>query len=147
MLLFPRKTRYKKNHKGIGKFLNSEHRYNKPKFGFYALKIKKSTRITTNQIEAARKVIRKRIKRKTKEKINIAIFADRIATKKSSGVRMGKGKGNFNFWYTIAVSGRIIYELSYKIHKNNAINALKAASSKFPVKCKIIHRFHLNVTT
>jgi large subunit ribosomal protein L16 len=141
MLLFPRKTKYKKNHKDIGKFLNYEHKYNIPKFGFYALKLKRSTRITTNQIEAARKVIRKRIKKKTKERINIAVFTDKIATKKSSGVRMGKGKGNFNYWYTIGASGRIIYELSYKIHKNNAVNALKAASSKFPVKCKIISRF------
>jgi large subunit ribosomal protein L16 len=141
MLLFPKKTKYKKHQKGKSCLKRVEMRYIFPKRGFFGLKIADTIRVRSNQIEAARKVIRKRIKRRYCLAPYSNIFADRVATRKSSGVRMGKGKGNPAFWYSVACRGLILFELSILLPKAIARKALQAASYKFPAKCKIITKF------
>jgi len=142
MILFPQKTKYKKHQKGKNQFHGKESSYVLPKKGFYGLKLLNTVRIHSNQIEAARKVIRKRIKRKYKQQPYCNVFSDRVATKKSSGIRMGKGKGNLDYWYTTAKKGRILFELYQKIPKSIAFKALRAASLKFSSSCKVITKYN-----
>jgi large subunit ribosomal protein L16 len=145
MLLFPspEKTKYKKMHKGgeSTKLGRIENRYFSPKKGFYALKAIESGKIRSNQLEAARKMIRKKIKRKIKNSLYISVFPQLSRTKKSSGVRMGKGKGNLDYWYTPVKRGRILFEIKRKIPRGQAHTALKKAMSKFAVKCKIVEKY------
>jgi large subunit ribosomal protein L16 len=141
MIIFPFKSKFKKHQKGSLSFDKKEQRYILPKKGFFGIKILKSIRLKSNQIEAARKAIRKRIKKKYKVKPLLIGFSDRIATRKSSGVRMGKGKGSLDFWYFFAKSGRIVFELNKKIPKTIAEKAFRAAGFKFSSSIKIISRF------
>lgn len=141
MLLFPRKTKYKKHQKGKFRFCKNEVNYILPKNGFYGLKVLNTGRILNNQLEAARKVIRKRIKRKFCQTLKINLFTDLSSTKKSSGVRMGKGKGNLNFWYSCASKGKIIFEVSKDVPKGVAKKAFSVAFFKFSVRCKFIETF------
>ncbi len=141
MILFPSKTKFRKHQKGSKNFSKEEQNYILPKKGFFGIKILRTTRLKSNQIEAARKAIRKRIKKKYKIKPLLIGFTDRVATRKSSGVRMGKGKGNVDFWYFCAKSGRIIFELSKKIPQGVAIKAFNAAGFKFGSSIKFISRF------
>lgn len=141
MLLFPQKTKYKKHQKGKNNLRRSDFNYIFPKRGFYGLKVEETIRIKSNQIEAARKVIRKRIKKRYRLLPKTGVFSDRVSTRKSSGIRMGKGKGNLDYWYTTAKAGRILFELSYQLPKGIAFKALKAASRKFASRCKIISKY------
>lgn len=141
MILFPSKTKYRKHQKGSNNFKKNEYNYIMPKKGFFGLKILKTIRLKTNQIEAARKAIRKRIKKKYKIKPLLIGFTDRVATRKSSGVRMGKGKGNIDFWYFYAKNGRIIFELNKKIPQGVAYKAFNAAGFKFGASIKFISKF------
>jgi large subunit ribosomal protein L16 len=141
MILFPSKSKFKKHQKGSTNFDKKEQRYILPKKGFFAIKVLKTERLKSNQIEAARKAIRKRIKKKYKIRPLLIGFSDRVATKKSSGVRMGKGKGNLNFWYFFAKSGRVIFELNKKIPKIIAYKAFRASGFKFGTGIKFICKF------
>lgn len=142
MILFPKKTKYKKHQKNKRAFSRGENNYILPKKGFFGLKILSTIRLKNNQIEAARKVIRKRIKKKYKIKPLLIGFTDKIATRKSSGVRMGKGKGNLDFWYFFAKKGRIIFELNRRIPKGVISKAFRAAGFKFGSSIKIISKFN-----
>ena len=141
MLLFPQKSKYKKHQKGKSSFKGFESTSFFPKNGFFGLKILKTTRIKSNQIEAARKVIRKRIKKKYRLQPRSNVFPDRVATRKSSGIRMGKGKGNLDYWYATVGEGRVIFELGRLLPKGIAFKALKAASWKFSNGGKVFMKF------
>jgi large subunit ribosomal protein L16 len=143
MLLFPRKTKFKKHQKGFYRFKGLEHGLILPKNGFYGLKLLTTSRIKNTQIEAARKAIRKRIKKKYREQVKINVFTDCVATRKSSGIRMGKGKGNLDYWYSCVKGGKIIFELKKKIPKSVAKKAFMAASFKFSVKSKFIEKYNI----
>jgi large subunit ribosomal protein L16 len=147
MLLFPspEKTKYKKMHKGgekrQGSFSKIEYGYFIPKKGFYGLKAVEGGKIKSNQLEAARKMIRKKVKRKIKNSLYINVFPQLSRTKKSSGVRMGKGKGNLDYWYVPVKKGQIIFEIKRRIPRGQAHTALKKAMLKFPMKCRVIDKF------
>ncbi len=144
MLLLPAKMKFKKYQKQRRRFIGLSCNYCYPKRGFFGLKSLTSRRIKSAHIEAVRRFVQRRIKKRIKEKLQICIFPDLPVTQKSSGVRMGKGKGSIEFWVTPIFSGRILFELGKKILQHDASSILRRASKKLPVKSKFIIRkqFH-----
>tara|TARA_B100001146_G_scaffold60995_1_gene53812 strand:+ start:1813 stop:2235 length:423 start_codon:yes stop_codon:yes gene_type:complete len=134
-MLQPKKSKYRKAHKGrikgkakAGTSLN---------FGSYGLKALTAERITSRQIEAARRAITRHMKRSGR--VWIRIFPDVPVSKKPVEVRMGKGKGTPEFWAARVKPGRIMFEID-GVPKDVALTALDLGSSKLPVQTKIIIR-------
>jgi len=132
MFLQPRKTKYKKTRKGRLKKL--EFKANSIKFGEFGLKAQVAGVISARQIEAARRTIARKIKRKGK--IWICIFPDLPITAKPTESRMGKGKGSVSYWVARVRGGTTLFEVC-GIPKHIATEALKAGSKKLPIKTKI----------
>ena len=132
MFTGPRRSKYKKLRKGRLKRL--DFKSNKLKFGDVGLKALESGFINARQIEAARKVMVRKMKRRGK--IWIKIFPDIPITSKPTGVRMGKGKGSVSYWAARIKSGRILFELTGS-NITTLVTAVKSASSKLPVKTKV----------
>lgn len=103
--------------------------------GSLGLKLLESTQLTTNILESIRRSIIRRIKKVGK--IEFFVHPNISITKKSVGVRMGKGAGNLDKWIVPVKKGKIIIELINVPHKIGIL-ALKAASFKLPVKAKIL---------
>jgi large subunit ribosomal protein L16 len=133
-MLRPRQTKHKKMQKGrINPFY--EYKSNKIKFGIYGLKALTTGRLTAAQIEAGRRALTSSMKRKGK--IWIRAFPDYPVTSKPTEVRMGKGKGNIDYWACRVKPGKILYEIAGNNDKI-MIQALKKASIKLPVLTKIV---------
>ena len=132
MFLQPRKTKYRKVRKGRLKKL--EFKSNSVKFGELGLKAQVAGMITANQIEAARRTMARKIKRKGK--IWIRIFPDLPITAKPTEARMGKGKGAVSYWVARVRGGTTLFEVC-GIPSHIAIEALRAGGKKLPVKTKI----------
>jgi large subunit ribosomal protein L16 len=132
MFLQPRKTKYKKTRKGRLKKL--EFKANTIRFGEFGLKSQVAGVISARQIEAARRTIARKIKRKGK--IWICIFPDLPITAKPTESRMGKGKGAVSHWVARIRGGTTLFEIC-GIPKHIATEALRAGSKKLPVKTKI----------
>nr|QYB23150.1 ribosomal protein L16 [Nitzschia traheaformis] len=132
MFLQPRKTKYSKVRKG--KLKKFKFKNNQVQFGEIGLKTMVSGTITARQIEAARKAIVRKIKRKGK--IWIFIFPDLPITAKPTESRMGKGKGAVSYWVARVRGGNTLFEVC-GVPSNIAIEALKAGGKKLPVKTKI----------
>ena len=134
-MLQPKKTKYRKAHKGRirgkakgGTTLN---------FGSYGLKAITAERVTSRQIEAARRAITRHMKRAGK--VWIRIFPDVPVSKKPTEVRMGKGKGTPEYWAAKVKPGRIMFEID-GVPSDIAHTALNLGSSKLPLQTKIIKR-------
>ena len=134
-MLQPKRTKYRKAHKGrikgnatSGVSLN---------FGAYGLKALTAERITARQIEAARRVITRHMKRTGR--VWIRIFPDVPVSKKPTEVRMGKGKGTPEFWAARVKPGRVLFEVDGVSH-HIAQEALSLAGAKLPIKTKFIAR-------
>ena len=130
-MLQPTRTKHRKAHKGRihgkasrGEILN---------YGSYGLKAMQPERIVSKQIEAARVALTRYMKRTGKVWL-------RIFPKKPTEVRMGKGKGNPEYWVCRVKPGRIIFEVD-GIDEDTAKIALYKASAKLPIKTKFIKRF------
>ena len=132
MFLQPRKTKYKKTRKGRLKKL--EFKANTIRFGEFGLKSEVAGVISARQIEAARRTIARKIKRKGK--IWICIFPDLPITAKPTESRMGKGKGAVSHYVARVRGGTTLFEVC-GIPKHIATEALRAGSKKLPVKTKI----------
>lgn len=134
-MLFPKKTKYKKQFKGklVGKTTKS----NNIVYGKYAIKVLEETRLTSRQIEATRRIIIRKMRRLGF--LWIRIFPDTPVTAKPTENRMGKGKGAVSFWVAKVKKGQILYEIS-GISLENAKKVLKAGSNKLPVKTKFIYK-------
>jgi large subunit ribosomal protein L16 len=132
MFLQPKKTKYKKTRKG--KLKKLEFKANTLRFGELGLKAEVAGLITARQIEAARRAIARKIKRKGK--IWISIFPDLPITAKATESRMGKGKGAVSHWVARVRGGTTLFEIC-GIPKHIAIEALRSGSQKLPVKTKI----------
>ena len=131
MFLQPKKTKYSKIRKGrLKKFKHN----NKVQFGEIGLKSMISGTITAHQIEAARKAIVRKIKRKGK--IWICIFPNLPITSKPIESRMGKGKGAVSYWVARVKGGSTLFEIC-GVPSNLSVEALKAGSKKLPIKTKI----------
>ncbi|BBA84686.1 50S ribosomal protein L16 [endosymbiont of Euscepes postfasciatus] len=126
-MLQPKNSKYTKCHKSktkgiLNMFIN---------FGSFAIVSMESGRITSFQIESTRRVITKILKKESK--IWIRIFPDKPFTKKPLEVRMGKGKGNLEYWVSFIKPGSILYEID-NVDEKLANKSCKHASFKLPIK-------------
>lgn len=132
-MLQPKKTKFRKQQKG--KMKGNSYRGNRLAYGTFGIKSLDSAWITSRQIEAARIAATRFMKREGQ--LWVKIFPDKPVTKKPAEVRMGKGKGAVEYWVSVVKPGRILFELggvSYVI----AVEALRLAAQKLPVKTKLI---------
>jgi len=131
----PKKVKFRKTQKGNMK--GKAYRGSEVSFGKYGLKALEPGWITSRQIEAARVAITRHVKRGSK--LWIRIFPDKPITKKPAETRMGKGKGNLEYWVAVVKPGRILYEMS-GVPEDVAREALRLASHKLPVATKFVKR-------
>lgn len=139
----PSKLKYKKNHRPSSSNLHLiQQKTFYPLKGFLALKSLENAKLTYSQIEACRKSIRRVLKKRGN--VFLRVFTDISLTKKSVASRMGKGKGAHHVWISLIKKGQIICEISSLSIDiiNRSYKALKAASSKLPVKTRIIYNFY-----
>ena len=134
-MLQPKRTKFRKQQKGRNRGLAQSG--NKVSFGEYGLKALDTGRITARQIEAARRAMTRHIKRGGK--IWIRIFPDVPITKKPVEVRMGKGKGNVEYWVSKIQPGRMLYEME-GVSEEVAREAFKLAAAKLPVRTTFVSR-------
>ena len=128
-MLQPKQTKYRKQHKMRNRGL--AHAGSKVSFGDFGLKSVETGRITARQIEAARRVITRQMKRGGK--VWIRIFPDKPISKKPLEVRMGNGKGSVEYWIAQIQPGRVLYELE-GVTEAEAREAFRLAAAKLPVK-------------
>lgn len=140
-MLFPKKVKHRKHfvkRKNAVKEANKhETRGVDVSFGSYGLKAMKYARITSNQIEAARKVMARYATKSGK--VWIRIFPDMPYTQKPAEVKMGKGKGDLAGFVAEVRPGRIMFEID-GVEPAVAAEALRKAGTKLPVKSKIVTR-------
>ena len=134
-MLQPKRTKFRKVHKGRNRGLAQSG--NKVSFGEFGLKCVDRGRITARQIEAARRAMTRHIKRGGK--IWIRVFPDKPITTKPLEVRMGKGKGNVDYWVALVQPGSILYEME-GVTEELAREAFKLAAAKLPVKTVFVNR-------
>ena len=134
-MLQPKKTKFRKMHKGRNCGLAS--RGNKVSFGEFGLKAVARGRITARQIEAARRAMTRHVKRGGR--IWIRIFPDKPITNKPLEVRMGKGKGNVEYWVAEIQPGRMLYEME-GVTEEVAREAFRLAAAKLPLKTTFVSR-------
>ena len=135
MPLMPKKTKFRKQQKGRNR--GKATRGNKVYEGQYGLQALELGQITSNQIEAARVAMTRYIKRGGK--VWIKIFPDKPVTAKPIGTRMGKGKGNVEYWVANVKPGRVMFEMG-GVSEDVAREALRLAGSKLYVKSKFIKK-------
>ena len=134
-MLQPKRTKFRKVQKGRNRGLAQVG--NKVSFGEYGLKSLERGRITSRQIEAARRAMTRHVKRGGK--IWIRIFPDKPITEKPLEVRQGKGKGNVEYWVAQIQPGRMLYEMQ-GVPEELAREAFKLAAAKLPVKTTFVTR-------
>src|SRR5918912_1340337 len=134
-MLQPKRTKHRKMQKGRMK--GDAKRGTTIAFGSYALKALDQHWITDRQIEAARQALTRSMKREGN--VWIRIFPDKTITRKPLEVRMGKGKGNPEFWAAVVEPGRILFECD-GVPEAVAKEALELAAQKLPIKTKFIVR-------
>ena len=135
MLLSPKRTKYRKYHRGRmrGKATNG----NKVCFGTYGLQALEPTWITSRQIEAARRTITRYTKRGAS--LWIRIFPDKSVTARAAESRMGSGKGAVDYWVATVKPGTILFEID-SVPEQVAQKAFSLAAYKLPIKTKFIIR-------
>jgi large subunit ribosomal protein L16 len=134
-MLQPKKSKYRKMQKG--KMKGNAGRGNQIAFGSFGIKSLEECWITSRQIEAARIAATRYMKREGQ--MWIRIFPDKPVTKKPAEVRMGKGKGAPEYWASVVLPGRIMFEIdgiSFEVAKE----ALRLAAQKLPITTKFIVR-------
>ena len=127
-MLQPARSKYRKQHKGRNRGLATTG--NKVSFGDFGLKAIGRGRITARQIEAARRVMTRHIKRGGRGWIRI--FPDKPITKKPAEVRMGKGKGSVEFYVAEIQPGKMLYEMD-GVSEEIAREAFRLAAAKLPL--------------
>ncbi|MCF6235035.1 MAG: 50S ribosomal protein L16 [Gammaproteobacteria bacterium] len=134
-MLQPKRTKFRKQHKGRNRGLATTG--NKVSFGEFGLKATTRGRVTARQIEAARRAMTRYIKRGGN--IWIRIFPDKPISNKPLEVRMGKGKGNVEYWVAQIKPGAVMYEME-GVPEEVAREAFKLAAAKLPVKTTFVTR-------
>jgi len=132
-MLQPKRYKHRKQQKGRMK--GNTQRGHRLAFGSYGIKSLESTWMTSRQIEAARVAATRYMKREGQ--LWIKIFPDKPITKKPLEVRMGKGKGNVEFWAAVVRPGKVLFEVD-GVPLEVAKEALRLAAQKLPVKTKFI---------
>jgi large subunit ribosomal protein L16 len=128
----PKRVKHRKVQKGRIRGLAK--RGSNVDFGEFGIKALESGWITEMQIEAARVAMTRKIKRGGK--VWIRIFPDKPFTKKPAETRMGSGKGNPEGWVAVVKAGRVMFEMA-GVERETALEALRVAAQKLPVKTKI----------
>ena len=134
-MLQPKRTKWRKQQKGRNRGLAT--RGNKVSFGDCGLKATSRGRVTSRELEAARRAVTRHIKRGGK--IWIRVFPDKPVSKKPLEVRMGKGKGNPEYWVAVIKPGHVLYEME-GVPEELAREAFKLASAKLSVSTTFVSR-------
>ena len=134
-MLQPKKVKHRKAHKG--RIRGNAQRGATIAFGSFGLKAMEPKWITNRQIEAARQAMTRHMKREGN--VWIRIFPDKPITRKPQEVRMGKGKGNLEFWAAVVKPGLIMFELD-GVPQQLAQEALELAAQKLPIRTKFVVR-------
>ena len=134
-MLSPKRTKFRKAHKG--RIHGNAKGGTQLTFGSYGLKALSAERITARQIEAARRAITRHLRRAGR--VWIRIFPDKPITKKPLETRMGKGKGNVEYWVALVQPGKMLYEMS-GVEEETAREAFRLAAAKLPVKTTFVQK-------
>src|SRR5918998_6857595 len=134
-MLQPKRTKHRKAQKG--RIREVAKRGSTISFGSFALKAMEPIWLTNRQIEAARQAMTRAMKREGN--VWIRVFPDKPITRKPAEVRMGKGKGNLEFWAAVVKPGRIIFEID-GVTEEVAKGALELAAGKLPIQTKFVVR-------
>ena len=134
-MLMPKRVKFRRVHRGRMK--GKATRGNFVSNGEYGLMATEPAWITSNQIEAARVAMTRYTKRGGQ--VWIKIFPDKPVTEKPAETRMGSGKGSPEYWVAVVKPGRVMFEIA-GVSEEVAREALRLASHKLPVKCKIVKR-------
>ncbi len=137
-MLMPKRVKRRKQFRGsmAGKALTG----NKITNGEYGIVALEPAWIKSNQIEAARVAMTRYIKRGGK--VYIKIFPDHPVTAKPAETRMGSGKGSLEYWVAVVKPGRVMFEIA-GVSEEVAREALRLATHKLPLKCKIVSKADL----
>ena len=134
-MLMPKRVKYRKRQKG--KMRGTAFRGSAISFGTYGLQALECGRITNRQIEAARIAMTRHVKRGGK--IWLRIFPDKPVSKKPLETRMGKGKGNPEFWVAVVKPGRMLYEME-GVPEPVAKEAFRLAAHKLSVATRFVSK-------
>ena len=134
-MLLPKRVKYRKQFRGRMK--GKAQRGNKVSHGDFGLVALEPAWITNRQIEAARIAMTRYIKRGGQ--VWIKIFPDKPITARPADTRMGKGKGNVDYWVAVVKPGRVMFELG-GVSEEVAREAMRLAANKLPVKCKFVKK-------
>lgn len=131
-MLSPKKIKFRKAMRGVMK--GTAQRGTELAFGEFGIQALESAWVTNRQLEAARIAMTRKIKRGGR--VWIRVFPDKPFTKKPAETRMGSGKGNVEGWVAVVRAGRIMFEMG-GVERPLALEALKVAVQKLPIRCKI----------
>ncbi len=134
-MLMPKKVKYRKSQRGNMRGIPL--RGSSLEFGEFGLQALEPCWLTARQIEAGRIAITRHVKRKGK--LWIRTFPWKPVTKKPTEVRMGKGKGDPEFWVDVIKPGKILYEIE-GVPENTAREAMRLAAHKLPLKTRFVSR-------
>jgi large subunit ribosomal protein L16 len=135
-MLMPKRVKYRKQMRG--RMRGKASRGAEVHFGDFGLQAVEPGWVTARQIEAARRVMVRHMRRRGK--VWIRVFPDKPITKRAAESRMGKGKGNVEFWVAVAKPGRVLFEIGGGVPDDVAKEALHLASYKLGIKTQIIQR-------
>ena len=133
-MLLPKRTKFRRLHRGRLKGTSTA---NTVVFGQYGIQALEPIWLTSRQIEATRRSITRYVRRTGK--LWIRVFPDKPITKKPLEVRMGKGKGNVEYWVSLVQPGRILYELE-GVSEQLAREAFELAAAKLPITTTFVKR-------
>jgi large subunit ribosomal protein L16 len=138
-MLQPKRSKHRKAQKG--RIREVAKRGTEISFGSFGLKALEPIWLTNRQIESARQALTRHMKREGN--VWIRIFPDKPITKKPLEVRMGKGKGNPEYWAAVVEPGRMLFEAD-GVPQQVAEEAFKLAADKLPIKTKFVVRYDYN---
>ncbi|MBK8574405.1 MAG: 50S ribosomal protein L16 [Elusimicrobia bacterium] len=136
-MLMPSRVKYRKSHRGRLKGRTKAGGF--VAFGEYGLQALESHWITARQIEATRITLSRTLKKGGK--VWIRVFPDKPVSKKPAETRMGKGKGNAEFWVAVVKPGRILFEIE-GVTAEQAKEAMRLAGHKLPISTRLVARDH-----
>lgn len=134
-MLLPKRVKYRRVHRG--RMTGKATRGTTVTYGEYGLAATEPAWVTSRQIEAARIAMTRYIRRGGN--VWIKIFPDKPVTQKPAETRMGSGKGSPEYWVAVVKPGRVMFEIA-GVPEETAREALRLASHKLPLKCKIVAR-------
>jgi large subunit ribosomal protein L16 len=134
-MLSPKRTKYRKQHRG--RLKGKASRNNSVQFGDFGLQALEPVWLTSRQIEATRRTITRYTRRGGK--LWIKIFPDKPITARAEESRMGAGKGSVDYWVAVIKPGTVLFEIT-GVSAQIAKEALKTASYKLPIKTKILSK-------